>query len=127
MKLPPFSFAVLDTETTGFVPKVHRVIEYAGVRIEGGEVVDTQEHLFAIDSEIPPSPCSEEVQVAIIDENPEAGETSAEATEEVAERSEHEKQDIVMETEPAPTSEQGEGSITPDDGQPLAGEGAVAA
>lgn len=54
MRLPPFSFAVLDTETTGFVPKVHRVIEYAAVRVEGGEVVDTQEHLFSIDSEIPP-------------------------------------------------------------------------
>lgn len=69
----------------------------------------------------------EEVQEVIISDNPEAGETSEEATEEVAERSEHEKQDIVMETEPAPASEQGEGSITPDEGQPLAGEGAVAA
>lgn len=69
----------------------------------------------------------EEVQEVIISDNPEAGETSAEATEEVVERSEHEKQDIVMETEPAPASEQGEGSITPDEGQPLAGEGAVAA
>lgn len=54
MKLPPFSFAVLDTETTGFVPKVHRVIEYAAVRVEGGEVVDTAEYLLGIDSEIPP-------------------------------------------------------------------------
>ncbi len=54
MKLPPLSFAVLDTETTGFVPKVHRVIEYAAVRVEGGEVVDTAEYLFSIDSEIPP-------------------------------------------------------------------------
>jgi DNA polymerase III epsilon subunit-like protein len=54
MKLPPLSFAVLDTETTGFVPKVHRVIEYAAVRVEGGEVVDTAEYLFSIESEIPP-------------------------------------------------------------------------
>ncbi len=54
MKLPPLSFVVLDTETTGFVPKVHRVIEYAAVRVEGGEVVDTAEYLFSIDSEIPP-------------------------------------------------------------------------
>lgn len=69
----------------------------------------------------------EEVQEVIISDNPEAGETSEEMTEEVAERSEHEKQDIVMETEPAPASEEGEGSITPDEGQPLAGEGAVAA
>ncbi len=54
MKFPPFSFAVLDTETTGFVPKVHRVIEYAAVRVEGGGIVDTTEHLFAIPGEIPP-------------------------------------------------------------------------
>jgi len=54
MKLPPFSFVVLDTETTGFVPKVHRVIEYAAMRVEGGEVVDTAEYLLAIDSEVPP-------------------------------------------------------------------------
>jgi DNA polymerase III epsilon subunit-like protein len=54
MKLPPFSFAVLDTETTGFVPRVHRVIEYAAVRVEGGEVVDTAEYLFSIPGEIPP-------------------------------------------------------------------------
>lgn len=54
MKLPPLSFAVLDTETTGFIPKVHRVIEYAAVRVENGDVVDTAEYLFSIDSEIPP-------------------------------------------------------------------------
>lgn len=54
MNLPPFSFAVLDTETTGFVPKVHRVIEYAAVRVEGGETVDTAEYLFSIPGEIPP-------------------------------------------------------------------------
>jgi DNA polymerase III epsilon subunit-like protein len=54
MKLPPFSFAVLDTETTGFVPRVHRVIEYAAVRVEGSEVVDTTEYLLSIPGEIPP-------------------------------------------------------------------------
>lgn len=63
----------------------------------------------------------------IIVEMPKAGETSEEETEEVAERSEHEKQDLVMETDPAPASEEGEGSLTPDEGQPLAGEGASAA
>lgn len=54
MQLPSFSFAVLDTETTGFIPKVHRVIEYASVRMENGKLIDTVEHLFHIPSEIPP-------------------------------------------------------------------------
>jgi transcription termination/antitermination protein NusA len=63
----------------------------------------------------------------VVHENIDAGEDSEEATEEVAERSEHDKQTLVMETEAAPASAEGEGSITPDDGQPLAGEGAVAA
>ncbi len=40
---------------------------------------------------------------------------------------EHEEQTKVLETSPAPTSEQGDGSLTPDGGQPLAGEGATAA
>ncbi len=63
----------------------------------------------------------------VVHENLDAGEDSEEATEAVAERSEQEKQELVMETSPAPASEEGEGSITPDEGQPLAGEGAVAA
>ncbi len=58
---------------------------------------------------------------------PDAGDDSAVVSEIVADRSEHEKQEIVMETSPAPASEKGEGSNTPDEGQPLAGEGAVAA
>lgn len=53
MKLPLFPFAVLDTETTGFVPRVHKVIEFASMRIEGGEIVDTYEQLFHAD-EVPP-------------------------------------------------------------------------
>lgn len=69
----------------------------------------------------------EEGSAPAIAEQPEAGETSAEVTEEVAERGEHEKQTLVMETEAAPASEKGEGSLTPDEGQPLAGEGAKAA
>lgn len=63
----------------------------------------------------------------VVHENIEAGEDSSEETDAVAERSEHDKQELVMETEAAPASEAGEGSITPDEGQPLAGEGAVAA
>lgn len=54
MRLPPFPFTVLDTETTGFVPKVHHVIEFASMRAEGGEVVDTYEQLFSVKEEIPP-------------------------------------------------------------------------
>jgi DNA polymerase III epsilon subunit-like protein len=54
MKLPPFSFVVLDTETTGFVPRVHHVIEYAAMRAEGGKITDTYEQLFAIKEPVPP-------------------------------------------------------------------------
>ncbi len=53
MKLPPFSFTVLDTETTGFVPKVHHVIEFASMRAEGRGIVDTYEQLFSVKEEIP--------------------------------------------------------------------------
>jgi len=44
---------VLDTETTGFVPRTHHVIEYAAVTVLNGEVTDTYEQLFSTD-EIPP-------------------------------------------------------------------------
>lgn len=53
MKLPPLPLVVLDTETTGFVPRVHHVIEYAAVTAVNGEVTDTYEQLFAAE-EIPP-------------------------------------------------------------------------
>ncbi|MEK7591011.1 MAG: 3'-5' exonuclease, partial [Patescibacteria group bacterium] len=53
MQYPPLPFVVLDTETTGFVPRVHKVIEFASMRIEGGEIVDTYEQLFHAD-EVPP-------------------------------------------------------------------------
>lgn len=53
MQLPPFPFTVLDTETTGFVPRVHRVIEFASVQVTKGEIADTYTQLFAAD-EIPP-------------------------------------------------------------------------
>lgn len=54
VKLPAFPFVVLDTETTGFIPKVHRVIEFASVRVENGEIVDRYETLIGIPGEIPP-------------------------------------------------------------------------
>ncbi len=43
----------LDTETTGFVPKVHRVIELAWVLREGDRVVKEFESLLSIPDEIP--------------------------------------------------------------------------
>lgn len=55
MPLPPLRLLVLDTETTGFVPKVHRVMEYACSLVEGGKVVKEVEHLLELpeDTEIP--------------------------------------------------------------------------
>lgn len=53
MKLPPFPFVVLDTETTGFVPRVHRVFEFASVRAKEGEITDRYEQLFSV-PDIPP-------------------------------------------------------------------------
>lgn len=53
MALPHCTLAVFDTETTGFVPKVHHVIEFASMRTENGAVVDTWESLFSAPHEIP--------------------------------------------------------------------------
>jgi DNA polymerase III epsilon subunit-like protein len=53
MQLPPIPFTVLDTETTGFVPRVHHVIEFASMRAEEGMVSDTYEQLFKVETEIP--------------------------------------------------------------------------
>src|SRR6185312_312605 len=39
--LDEIDFVVLDTETTGLRPGSHRVIEVAGVRVRGGEVIDS--------------------------------------------------------------------------------------
>ena len=54
MQLPPLPFIVLDTETTGLLPRIHRVIEFACVKVERGEVAQTYEQLFTISEEIPP-------------------------------------------------------------------------
>ncbi len=51
--LPPFPFVVLDTETTGFVPRVHRVIEFASSVVRDGAVEKEYEQLIAA-AEIPP-------------------------------------------------------------------------
>ncbi len=55
MTLPPLNLLVLDTETTGFVPKVHHVMEYACSVIEKGKVVKEYEQLLELPegSEIP--------------------------------------------------------------------------
>jgi len=55
MSLPRLSFTILDTETTGFVPRTNRVIEFASLRVEGGKVVDRCEELIAIPgNDVPP-------------------------------------------------------------------------
>ena len=46
MQLPDVPFVVLDAETTGFIPRVNRVIEFALVSVEGGKVVKEYEQLF---------------------------------------------------------------------------------
>ncbi|MFH1444000.1 MAG: exonuclease domain-containing protein [Candidatus Peregrinibacteria bacterium] len=55
MNLPPLSFVVLDTETTGFVPKTNRVIEFASVCAEKGKIVEEFETLIAIPESVPPT------------------------------------------------------------------------
>ena len=54
MNLPPLPFTVLDTETTGFVPRVHDIIEFASMQVKEGEIVDTYEQLLMAKEEIPP-------------------------------------------------------------------------
>lgn len=54
MRLPPLPFTVFDTETTGFVPRTHHIIEYASMTARGGKVVDEYETLLSVDGEIPP-------------------------------------------------------------------------
>lgn len=54
VQFPLLPFVVLDTETTGFLPRVDRVIEFASIRVEDGTIADTHEQLFSIPAEIPP-------------------------------------------------------------------------
>ena len=53
MNLPAFPFTVLDTETTGLIPRVHTVIEFASVRIENGKIVDEYTQLFSVEDPLP--------------------------------------------------------------------------
>jgi DNA polymerase III epsilon subunit-like protein len=54
MQLPDLSLLVLDTETTGFVPRTHRIIEFAAMKIQGGEMTKEYEQLLGIKGEVPP-------------------------------------------------------------------------
>lgn len=54
MRFPKIPFTVLDTETTGFVPRVHHVMEFASMRVEGGTVTQEYEELLSVPDEIPP-------------------------------------------------------------------------
>ncbi len=55
MSTPPLRIIVLDTETTGFVPKVHRIIELAWLLIENGNVTKEFESLLSVPDDIPPT------------------------------------------------------------------------
>lgn len=47
--LPNLPFVVLDTETTGFVPRVNKVIEFASAEVRDGKLTREYEQLFASD------------------------------------------------------------------------------
>lgn len=53
MRLPNIPLVILDTETTGFVPRVHRVIEFASTVCRDGKVEAEYEQLLSCE-EIPP-------------------------------------------------------------------------
>ncbi len=52
--LDEVEFVVLDTETTGLRPGGDRVIEVAGIRMRGGEVIDTFQSLVNPGRRLPP-------------------------------------------------------------------------
>lgn len=53
MQLPDLPLTVLDTETTGFIPRVNRVIEFASLRVQNAAITDEYECLVSIPTEIP--------------------------------------------------------------------------
>lgn len=55
MHLPDLPLVVLDTETTGVIAGVHRIVEIAMVRADGGAIAEEWEHLVAPDDELPPT------------------------------------------------------------------------
>src|SRR5713226_816352 len=52
--LDDVEFVIVDTETTGLRPGSDRIIEIAGVRLRGGEVVNTFQSLVNPGRRIPP-------------------------------------------------------------------------
>jgi DNA polymerase III epsilon subunit family exonuclease len=54
IKIDDCAFAVIDLETTGGRPPVHRITEIGGVRIEGGKIVESYNTLVNPEREIPP-------------------------------------------------------------------------
>ncbi len=54
MLLSELEFVVLDTETTGLRPGSDRVIEIAGIRLRGGEVLDSFQSLVNPQRRLPP-------------------------------------------------------------------------
>ena len=54
MRFPSFPFVVLDTETTGLLPRTDHVLELAIQRYEEGEKVAEYESLFSVKKDVPP-------------------------------------------------------------------------
>ena len=54
LSLNEVEFVVLDTETTGLRPGPNRVIEIAGIRLRGGEVMDSFQSLVNPNRRLPP-------------------------------------------------------------------------
>ncbi len=54
LSLDEVEFVVLDTETTGLRPGPNRVIEIAGIRLRGGEVIDSFQSLVNPNRRLPP-------------------------------------------------------------------------
>jgi DNA polymerase III epsilon subunit-like protein len=74
---------VLDTETTGFIPRVHRVIEYAAARVEDGKVTEEYTQLFKFAEPLPPHI---RVLTGITDEDLKSQPTFAERKDEILAR-----------------------------------------
>ncbi|PIQ76414.1 hypothetical protein COU78_06175 [Candidatus Peregrinibacteria bacterium CG10_big_fil_rev_8_21_14_0_10_49_24] len=54
MQFPNLPLVVLDTETTGLVPRVNKIIEFACVRLRNGAVEEEYEQLISVEVAIPP-------------------------------------------------------------------------